>query len=224
MGTVTFDVSVGDNGRHVATKTFTVTIAPPGPPSITTATLPGGSVTWPTRSLWPPPAGSLPYNWGSLSLRHAAARIDDHLRRRHSGRSDHGGQLHILPASHRQHGDQCHPAIVDRHQQHRILHNYRIASARCVPQLPYSQQLAASGGSGNYGWQLNSGALPTGSSLSSGGLISGTPTQGGSFTFTIRAVDLAVTSSRYSKRRRSSRLSVNAGPIITTRPFLPGRR
>ena len=41
---------------------------------------------------------------------------------------------------------------------------------------PYSHQFSVYGGSGSYTWSIWSGSLPTGLSLSSGGLISGTPT------------------------------------------------
>ncbi|MGD1093719.1 MAG: PKD domain-containing protein, partial [Bryobacteraceae bacterium] len=40
---------------------------------------------------------------------------------------------------------------------------------------PYSQQLTASGGSGTYTWSVTSGTLPTGMTLSTGGLLGGTP-------------------------------------------------
>ena len=41
---------------------------------------------------------------------------------------------------------------------------------------PYSQQMSAYGGSGSYTWSIWAGSLPAGLSLSSSGLISGTPT------------------------------------------------
>ena len=41
---------------------------------------------------------------------------------------------------------------------------------------PYSHQMSAYGGSGSYTWSIWSGSLPSGLSLSSSGLISGTPT------------------------------------------------
>jgi hypothetical protein len=55
--------------------------------------------------------------------------------------------------------------------------------------IGYSQQLAATGGTLPYTWTLDSGALPTGLSLSSSGLISGTPSTVGSFDFVIRVTD-----------------------------------
>ncbi|HKP85896.1 MAG TPA: putative Ig domain-containing protein [Blastocatellia bacterium] len=55
--------------------------------------------------------------------------------------------------------------------------------------VPYSQQLSASGGATPYTWSLTSGALPPGLSLSSAGLISGTPTTSGGFGFTVTVRD-----------------------------------
>jgi large repetitive protein len=51
----------------------------------------------------------------------------------------------------------------------------------------YSQALSASGSSGPYSFSLVSGALPAGLSLASGGTISGTPAEAGTFAFTVRA-------------------------------------
>ena len=53
-----------------------------------------------------------------------------------------------------------------------------------------AQTLSASGGTGPYVWSIATGALPTGVSLSSGGVISGTPTAvPGTYSVTIRAKD-----------------------------------
>lgn len=41
---------------------------------------------------------------------------------------------------------------------------------------PYSYQMSAYGGSGAYTWSIWAGSLPSGLSLSSSGVISGTPT------------------------------------------------
>ncbi len=55
--------------------------------------------------------------------------------------------------------------------------------------VAYSQQLTASGGTGPYVYTVLSGALPAGLTLSSGGLIAGTPTTLGSTPVTIQAAD-----------------------------------
>ncbi|HWR49523.1 MAG TPA: FG-GAP-like repeat-containing protein, partial [Bryobacteraceae bacterium] len=51
----------------------------------------------------------------------------------------------------------------------------------------YSQQLTATGGTGSYTWTVLSGSLPAGLSLSSAGLISGTPTASTVANFRVRA-------------------------------------
>jgi Putative Ig domain len=57
----------------------------------------------------------------------------------------------------------------------------------------YSQQFTATGGTGTDTWTVASGStLPANLSLSSTGLLSGTPTVGGTFTFGITATDSAV--------------------------------
>ncbi|HEX5735360.1 MAG TPA: putative Ig domain-containing protein [Blastocatellia bacterium] len=54
----------------------------------------------------------------------------------------------------------------------------------------YSHTLQRVGGTGPYTWSLDSGALPDGLSLSaSTGIISGTPTAAGTFTFTVKVSD-----------------------------------
>jgi hypothetical protein len=54
---------------------------------------------------------------------------------------------------------------------------------------PYSQQLSASGGTGPYSFSTAPGALPIWLTLSASGLLSGTPTAAGNFSFAITARD-----------------------------------
>jgi PA domain/Bacterial Ig-like domain (group 3)/Subtilase family/Putative Ig domain/Secretion system C-terminal sorting domain/PKD-like domain/HYR domain/Ig-like domain CHU_C associated len=53
----------------------------------------------------------------------------------------------------------------------------------------YNQAISATGGSGSYLFSLSSGTLPTGLTLSPTGIISGTPTQTGSFPISVTATD-----------------------------------
>jgi len=56
--------------------------------------------------------------------------------------------------------------------------------------VAFSQQLTATGGTGSKTWQdLNADLTGTGLTLSSGGLLSGTPTSTGAISFTARAID-----------------------------------
>jgi Putative Ig domain len=59
-----------------------------------------------------------------------------------------------------------------------------------TPPAPYSEQFAATGGLSPYTWTVASGStLPAGLSLSPGGLLSGSPTAQGTFTFGITVTD-----------------------------------
>ena len=56
-------------------------------------------------------------------------------------------------------------------------------------QVPYSQSIPIAGGAGPYTYALQSGALPGGLSLSSSGVISGTPTKAGGSAFAVQVTD-----------------------------------
>ena len=57
--------------------------------------------------------------------------------------------------------------------------------------VAYNQQLVATGNTGTVTWSLASGSLPQGISLNSAGVLSGSPTQGGTFSFGVMARDSA---------------------------------
>ena len=58
-----------------------------------------------------------------------------------------------------------------------------------APGTAYSQTLTASGGTSPYTFAVGSGSLPAGLSLSSGGVLSGTPSAAGSYGFDVKATD-----------------------------------
>lgn len=80
----------------------------------------------------------------------------------------------------------------------------------------YSFQLQASGGQTQYIWSIISGALPPGLSLSTNGVISGTPGTNGIFNFTVRVTDAvsAMADSNLS-------IAIYFPAQITTAPTLP---
>lgn len=57
----------------------------------------------------------------------------------------------------------------------------------------YGQQLNATGGTAPYSWLVAAGTLPYGLTLSTSGLLSGTPTTSGSFDFTVQVDDGSAT-------------------------------
>lgn len=79
----------------------------------------------------------------------------------------------------------------------------------------YSQTLTASGGTAAYTYTIASGALPAGLTLSSSGVLSGTPTAGGTFNFTVTATDSSTGNGPYTGSRAYS-LVVNAPTLAVT--------
>jgi hypothetical protein len=75
-----------------------------------------------------------------------------------------------------------------------------IAPATLSPMISgtaFAQTLTATGGTGPYSFTVQSGAFPTGLTLSTAGAISGTPTRRGNYTVTVQAQDtLGVTGTR----------------------------
>ncbi len=79
----------------------------------------------------------------------------------------------------------------------------------------YSNTLSATGGKTPYMWTLSSGSLPTGITLQSGGSISGTTSQTGSFTFTVKVTD---SSSPKQTSSKSLTMTVMAAVAVSITP------
>jgi Putative Ig domain len=82
----------------------------------------------------------------------------------------------------------------------------------------YSVTLQASGGSGALAWSLASGTLPNGLSLSSGGVISGTPTAAVTSTFTVQVADSGSPALTATKQLS---ITVNPAPLTIVTSSLP---
>jgi uncharacterized protein (TIGR03437 family) len=78
--------------------------------------------------------------------------------------------------------------------------------------VSYSQNLAATGGTPPYTWTLTSGTLPTSLTLSSSGLISGTPSVSGSSSFSVSVKD----SNGLTAGPQSLSVTINPALAITT--------
>jgi len=75
---------------------------------------------------------------------------------------------------------------------------------------PYSEQLTAAGGAGGYVFTVGSGALPAGITLSSAGLLSGTPTAAGAFSFAVSVAD-----SKQATASQNYQLRISTPPVST---------
>lgn len=72
---------------------------------------------------------------------------------------------------------------------------------------PYSFQLLSSGGTGAVSWAFRSGSFPSGMTISSGGLLSGTPATAGTYVF-----DLSVRDQDLNEDRRTFLLTIAPPP------------
>ena len=85
----------------------------------------------------------------------------------------------------------------------------------------YTLTMAATGGAGSYTW-VWSGGIPPGLTMSSAGIITGTPTSAGTFTVSITAKDTSTSNPRTaSKSYTITILPAGALTIATTSPLLP---
>ena len=78
----------------------------------------------------------------------------------------------------------------------------------------YTTTLAASGGIAPYTWSLAGGALPPGLTLSSTGVITGTPTTTGTSSFTVGAADAGVPAQTATRLLSLTINSVGTGGLI----------
>jgi len=85
----------------------------------------------------------------------------------------------------------------------------------------YTTTLAATGGTTPYTWSISAGTLPAGLTLSSAGVLSGTPTVAGSSSFTIQAKDSS-TAPQTATLKATLVISDGTVKITTTSPLPAG--
>lgn len=87
--------------------------------------------------------------------------------------------------------DWCRPSTSEREYTINIASSLSIQQQSLAPTYvnePYSLQLTATGG-GSQSWKVQSGTLPSGITLSASGLLAGTPTTEGAYTFVAQVTD-----------------------------------
>jgi Putative Ig domain len=82
--------------------------------------------------------------------------------------------------------------------------------------VPYSSTLTASGGEPPYSWSVTGGNFPPGLGLSSAGVISGTPTTGGIYNFTVQVMDTLT-----NMNSANLSITIQTGPLVITTTMLP---
>jgi subtilisin family serine protease len=188
-GSFSFTVQAKDGLARTATRTYTVTVA--GAPSVSTTSLAGGTVGTAYSASLAGSGGKTPYSW-SLASGSLPAGLS----------LSSGGAFSGTPTTPGTASFTVRLTDVDGRTATRALSIAVIAPLTITSgTLPgatrsaaYSTTLTATGGSGTYTWSLGAGTLPAGLALSSAGVVSGTPTTAGTFSFTAKVTDSAARS------------------------------
>lgn len=167
---------------------------PPSAPSITTSSLPNGQVGVAYSTTLAAAGGNSPYSWSissgslpaGLSLNSSTGQISGNPSQ--SGTSSFTVQAKDSSAT---------PQTATKALGITISPAGPAPLSITTTSLPngqtgtaYSTTLAATGGTTAYSWSVTTGALPAGLSLAaSTGTVSGTPSQSGTFSFTVQVTD-----------------------------------
>ncbi|MBI3682288.1 MAG: putative Ig domain-containing protein [Acidobacteria bacterium] len=187
-GSYNFTVQLTDAIRATTSRTFTMAINSPAF-SISTSTLPNAATGAPYNQTLSASGGAPPLQWttslGSLppglALNQATGVI--------SGTPSAGGSYTFTVRVQDATG-----ASATRQFTLIVVEGLIITTATALPAasegIAYSQTLIASGGTPPYVWSLSIGSLPAGLALTpAGGVISGTPTAIGSYSFIVQVTD-----------------------------------
>ena len=183
-GTYSFTVKVTDSSGLSDTAPLTVTIIPG--PSMNFAPPPGGWTNTVYGYTLTESGGTAPYTW-SVSSGSLPAGISLSA----------GGNLSGTPTATGTFGFTV--RVTDANGQSATqatsitvaagVSTTFAAPPTAVVNTAYSFTLTATGGTTPYTWSVNAGTLPAGLTLSSAGVISGTPTTTGSSTFSVNVID-----------------------------------
>ena len=171
-GTANFTVQVKDSSGATATQALSITVVPP-PLTITTTSLPGGTEGTAYNQTLAASGGTGGYTWSTT-----AGTLPSNLTLAASG-SITGTPTATGTANFTVQVKDSSGATATQALSISIVPPPLTVTTSSLPggtvTVAYNQTLAASGGTGGYTWSMTAGALPTSLTLSTGGVISGTP-------------------------------------------------
>jgi len=218
-GTSAFTVQVKDAKNSTGTKSLSIAIAAATqPPSITTTSLPGGTVSTAYSTTLAASGGKSPYTWsvtsGSLPAGLSLGSTTGTISGTPTASGTASFNVQVKDANNNTATKSLTLSVVAPLQvTTSSLPNGQVGSS-------YSAFLVASGGATPYTWSVSSGTLPGGLTLSaSSGQISGTPTTTGTSSFTIQVKD-----SGNSTATKALSFTITAGtqPLSITTTSLSG--
>lgn len=186
IGTASFQVTVTDTALTAKSLTFALTTVTP--PVITTVSpLPNGTAGVAYSQNLAATGGTAPYKWavvsgslpGGLSLSTAGAIT--------------GVPTGPVTANFTAQLTDATGITASKALTLTIITSLVISTTSPLPAgevaIPYSQTLAATGGTPPYTWSVTGGSLPQGLTLGGSGVLSGTPNTAGAFSFTVQVAD-----------------------------------
>ncbi|HMD70734.1 MAG TPA: putative Ig domain-containing protein [Bryobacteraceae bacterium] len=219
-GTFPVTVQVTDSAQVTATRSYSIAVTAPAVPlSITTQPpLPNGEVGVAYTQTFTATGGTPPYNFAVIAGAAPAGLALGLLTGSLTGTPTAAGTFNftLQVADQADHSTTQAFAIT-------VIAAVKIVTAPALPDgvtgVAYSQQLQASGGVTPYVWSVAAGTVPAGISLNTAtGVLSGTPTTAGTYTFTIGVADP-------NGGKDSSPFTIKVGApalSITTQYPLPG--
>jgi len=190
VGTSSFTVRVTDSASpaQTADKAFQIKVDPEALQITTPSALPGATVNQPYTTTLQATGGTTPYTWSVLS-----GTLPPGFTLLANGTiqgTATGPGTFVFTA---QVSDSTVPSLVASREFSLTVYDKLAVTTETLPDgtaaVPYSVTLAAAGGTPPFTWSLSDGTLPPGLTLSSAGVLSGTPTATGTFTFTVRVTD-----------------------------------
>jgi hypothetical protein len=199
-GQFTFVIGASDSANHTTTKEFGLRVNAPEP-SIITEVLPEAGLGIPYNEPIEVQDGLAPFTWevveGSLPPGLTLVANTGRVQGTATELGFYSFSVRATGANNL--SDTADIGIFVRIAELRITNQPLLPPA--IHLAPYTVQLTTSGGLPPFNWSLDSesGPLPPGLSLSSAGVISGTPTTIGTYTFRVRVDDSSPTTSFMAK-------------------------